>query len=224
MDPMEQPQPTPNQTDPGQEGTPMDQAIMQVDSLIQNPKAITPDALMGLKQTLQDLKTVVDGEPQDDQQAPAAPSDPNSFSGQVSKFGKGALVLLALIFASSFVRAERPGMVLASPNLTFPMPKELIAESVFYTTTTCATSDLTNVVKSTNPSYGYVLSIDSANPGAVLSVYDAESSTATARKVKSNISGNVARDHFLNVFFSSGIAVDSQGPQPACYTLIYREK
>ena len=43
-------------------GSPMDEIIAQVDAYIENPKMITPETMMELREKLVDVKSIIDGD------------------------------------------------------------------------------------------------------------------------------------------------------------------
>lgn len=71
--------------EPEQEVGGIDQIISQVDSYIQDPKMVTPATLMGLKESLMDLKGFLDGEEQGEPQADSA--EPTAISEMMAKQG-----------------------------------------------------------------------------------------------------------------------------------------
>lgn len=71
------------QQDQGQEpGSPIDEIIARVDSYMKDPKMVTPETLMALKNDLMDLKSVLDGD--DRAGMDEAPQDSGSGPGGLS--------------------------------------------------------------------------------------------------------------------------------------------
>lgn len=86
-----QEQPTNTATEPmadEAQGTPLDTIISSVDSFMQNPQAITPEALGQLRADLEDLKSVVDGESAEPE-APAAPPSDGGMAGMIGSMRGG---------------------------------------------------------------------------------------------------------------------------------------
>lgn len=146
----------------------------------------------------------------------------------------GLMTIYKFLFAAAVLglfvsplRAEKRFMVQASSN-SAPLPqfKEWVTQAAYYSSATCAISNLGNVVISTTPAYLHVINITSATtPSGVIDVFDAQGSTTTARRVAGPIDGGTLFSWPFDVYLSSGLAISIRAPVLApCISVIYSEK
>lgn len=144
---------------------------------------------------------------------------------------KKFLIAASILFSSTTLFAET--RVLVSTGQVLPGPANFVSEAVYYTSFTCAGSNLSTLVISTRAAHLFSIDVSSRGFGSpIIEVFDARQSTggldgtyqlpAGVRQL-SRINGLTERDHLFNVGLSSGLAVSNQGLIPPCISIHYSE-
>lgn len=136
-----------------------------------------------------------------------------------------------ILFSTSLSFAARKNMIVA-PGDAWPKPGTLNTEAIYYSSSTCANSDLGNILISTTPGHLYLISVSSPGVGSYAQVFDVRGSTTSSNSkvIKSYLNTSISRDHFMNVYFSSALAVSNQPSAngnagvPGCIDIIYTER
>lgn len=142
-------------------------------------------------------------------------------------------IFFAIAILVSSVPLFAESRVLVSTGQVLPGPATFMSQAVYYTSFTCAGSNLSTVIISTRAAHLFSIDVSSAGRGqAIVEVFDARRSTggldgtynlpAGVRQI-SRINGATERDHIFNVGVSSGLAVSNQGLVPPCISINYSE-
>ena len=132
------------------------------------------------------------------------------------------LILVGILFMAGTLYAEsRPRIA----GVTRPQAGQYTSGAVYYSSSTCQDMGPTNVVISTMPGSLFAINVTSAAPnsGHFFSVHDTNIDTeaVTSRVISHQVQTNAVGQWVYNVGFSSGLAVDNFGINPACIDILY---
>lgn len=211
------------------EGTPLDGIIQRVQSYIDDPKKITPETLTELKEELEGLKDYMDGGEDEgseveatDEEKPGGEGKSPGLTimiGKVAKSGMKALLLMSLLSFTKTLYAAQMNPV------RLPAVNQHVSETVYTSTGISAYGSL---LVSTYPYALHTLVICSTGSSdSTVELWDT--------KVATNAVGAILRmpaistfdpsfGGIFDLFFSSGMVINSSGTIPAKVGIIGRVK